>query len=109
MTTRLEELRNFLAETPNDPFLKYAITMEHKKLGENMKVDEGFADLITNHSDYVGSYYHYAKFLEEQGELEKSLTIYQLGLEVAKRVGNRHAYNELLAAFNLAKGFDEDE
>ncbi len=109
MTKRLEELKNFLKETPNDPFLEYAITMEYRKIGDNVKAQDGFANLIANHRDYVGTYYHYAKFLEEQGKQEQSLDIYRLGLEVAKRIGNRHAYNELMGAFNLAQGFDEDE
>ncbi|SJN30485.1 hypothetical protein [Sphingobacterium sp. JB170] len=109
MTTRLDELQNFLNETPNDPFLKYAITAEYRKMGNKQKAREGYIDLVTNHSDYVGTYYHYAKFLEEQGEQTGSLEIYKLGLEVSKRLGNRHAYNELMGAYNLAQGIDEDE
>jgi len=109
MASRLNELQEFLKEAPNDPFLKYAITMEYKKSGDVVKVKEGFADLLLNHPDYVGTYYHYAKFLEEQGDLPTSLDIYKRGLEVAKRIGNRHAYNELLGAYNLAQGIDEDE
>ncbi|PRD47893.1 tetratricopeptide repeat protein [Sphingobacterium haloxyli] len=109
MRNRLEELQEFLKDSPNDPFLKYAITMEYKKLGDNENTLAGFQDLRANHPDYVGTYYHFAKFLEEQGRKEEALETYNLGMEVAQRLRNRHAYNELLAAYNLAMGIaDED-
>lgn len=109
MSNRLEELQQFLAESPNDPFLKYAITMEYQKLGDHDKVFGGFQDLRENHPDYVGTYYHFAKFLEEQDRKEEALEVYRVGMEVAQRVRNRHAYGELLSAYNLARGIEEDE
>lgn len=109
MSNRTADLIAFLKESPNDPFLKYALTMEYKKMGEEQLVRDGFEDLIQNHVDYVGTYYHYAKFLEGTGEKEKALQIYQAGMEVAQRVKNRHAYGELLSAYKLAMGLDEDD
>lgn len=109
MGNRLKELQQFLKESPNDPFLKYAITMEYKKTGDNENALAGFQDLRTNHSDYIGTYYHFAKFLEEQGRREEALEIYKVGMEVAQRLRNRHAYGELLSAYNMAMGMDEDE
>ncbi|MFD2968366.1 tetratricopeptide repeat protein [Sphingobacterium bambusae] len=109
MPNRIEELKIFLAETPQDPFLKYALTMEYKKEGDKEKTLAGFLDLVTNHPDYVGTYYHYAKYLETLQEKEQALKIYQEGMEVAQRVRNRHAYGELVSAYNLARGIDEDD
>lgn len=109
MSNRLEELQQFLKDSPNDPFLKYAITMEYRKTGDVEAALAGFEDLQANHPDYVGTYYHFAKFLEEQGKKEEAVKIYQAGMEVAQRVRNRHAYQELLAAHNLAMGIDDDD
>ncbi|MCY4780101.1 tetratricopeptide repeat protein [Sphingobacterium sp. UT-1RO-CII-1] len=109
MTARLSELLNFLSESPNDPFLKYAITMEYQKMGEDEKVREGFEELVKLHADYVGTYYHYAKFLDMKGQREEALAMYQKGMDVAQRVKNRHAYGELLAAYNLAVGIDDED
>ena len=109
MSTRLEELQAYLKESPEDPFLKYAITSEYRKLGDTQKTLSGFQDLRVNHPDYVGAYYHYAKFLEEQGSKEEALDIYRAGMEVAQRLKNRHAYGELLGAYNMALGVDEDD
>lgn len=83
--------------------------MEYRKVGDVLKTREGFEDLIAKHADYVGTYYHYAKFLEEQGEKEHAISIYQSGMLVADRMRNRHAYNELLGAYRLALGLEEDD
>ena len=32
---RIEQLRKFLRDTPNDSFLKHALALEHVKLGDN--------------------------------------------------------------------------
>ena len=109
MSNRLEELQAFLKESPNDPFLKYALTTEYKKIGDAAKTLAGFQDLHDHHPDYVGAYYHFAKFLEERGEKEKALTIYQEGMERAQAARNRHAYSELLGAYNLAMGIADDD
>ena len=109
MNNRIAELQVFLKESPDDPFLKYALTTEYKKLGDTEKTLAGFQDLYEHHPDYVGAYYHFAKFLEEQGQKEKALTIYQEGMQKAQEARNRHAYNELLGAYNLAMGVDEDD
>ncbi|SFT12105.1 tetratricopeptide repeat protein [Sphingobacterium wenxiniae] len=106
---RIEELLQFLKDSPNDPFLKYALTMEYRKMGDTDKTREGFLDLITQHEDYVGTYYHFAKFLEGQRETEQALRIYEKGMDVAQRMRNRHAYGELQSAYKQALGEDEDD
>ncbi len=83
--------------------------MEYKKTGDNENAFAGFQDLQTNHPDYIGTYYHFAKFMEEQGRKEEALDVYRVGMEVAQRLRNRHAYGELLSAYNLAMGIEEDE
>ncbi|HEU4901258.1 MAG TPA: hypothetical protein VFT06_00665 [Flavisolibacter sp.] len=47
----------------------------------------------------MGSYYHLAKLLERQGQSEAAIAVYEKGLQVAKQAGDRHAYNELQAAY----------
>lgn len=110
MKNRLEQLRKFLEETPHDPFLKYAHTMELLKLGDDEQAGMGFEDLISNHEDYVGTYYHYGKFLDERGQNERALEIYEKGMAVAQEKRNFHALGELKNAHLMASGlFDEEE
>lgn len=106
---RIEEINKFLEETPNDPFLHYALTMEYVKLEEWDMARVLFQKLVDEYPDYVGTYYHFGKLLEKVNEKEFALTIYQKGIEIARSKRNFHALNELQGAYNLANGFDEDE
>jgi len=109
MSSRVEELLRFLTDSPNDPFLKYALTMEYRKTGDTARTMAGFRDLMDRHPDYVGTYYHFAKFLEENNQKDEALGIYKKGMETADRLKNRHAHGELLEAYRLAMGMEEDE
>lgn len=99
MTERLEKLRAFLGESPNDPFLIYAITLEQLKLENMGEARAGFERLVNEHPDFVATYYHFAKFLEEEGEREKAIKQYEIGLEKALKAGDRHAHRELQNAY----------
>lgn len=110
METRLNQLKDFLNESPDDPFLKYALTMEYLKLGDHKQAQIGFEDLIANYPEYMGTYYHFGKFLEQQGNKESALTIYNQGMELAQKKRNYHALGELKTAHMMASGLlDEDE
>jgi len=110
MESRLEQLKNFLKESPEDPFLKYALTMEFLKLGNKTEARSGFENLLTKHEDYIGTYYHFAKFLEAEGEKDKAIEIYEKGIQIAQQKRNFHALGELKNALLMANGLlDEDE
>lgn len=106
---RIEQLEEFLRENPNDPFLHYALTMEYLKGEDKDKTHAGFENLITNFPDYVGSYYHFGKFLEKSGEIQQAEEMYKQGILIATKVRNMHAKNELIGALNMLLGMDEDE
>ena len=109
MESRLEQLQNFLKESPQDPFLKYALTREFVKLGDKAKAREGFEELVHNHADYVGTYYHFGKFLEGEGEKDFAIEIYEKGIQVAQQKRNFHALNELKNAMLMANGLLDDD
>lgn len=106
---RIEQLEAFLVESPQDPFLHYALTMEYLKGDDNEKTRAGFENLLANFPDYVGSYYHFGKFLEKVGEKEKAEEVYKQGILVATKVRNHHAKGELMGALNLLLGMDDDD
>lgn len=110
MEGRLAQLQEFLKESPNDPFLKYALTMEYVKLGEEDQALAGFEDLLSAHEDYVGTYYHFGKFLESKHEQDRAIEIYEKGMQIAQQKRNFHALGELRNAHLAATGLlDEDE
>lgn len=107
MTDRLKQLQEFLKESPNDSFLIYATTLEYLKIGNRVEARNGFERLINEHPNYVGTYYHYAKFLEEEGERDSAILYYEKGMDIARQEKNNHALGELQRALqNLL--MDED-
>ncbi|HLS38504.1 MAG TPA: hypothetical protein VK023_09555 [Sphingobacterium bovisgrunnientis] len=106
---RIEQLEEFLRESPQDPFLHYALTMEFLKADDTARARAGFENMLTNFPDYVGSYYHFGKFLEKLGESAKAEEVYKKGILVATKMRNNHAKGELMGALNMLLGMDDDE
>ncbi len=92
---RLEQLQNMLENSPNDSFLLYAIAKEYEGLEQVSEALQKYQELTEIHPDYVGTYYHYAKLLEQEEETEKALAIYEKGMLIAKKIGDHHALGEL--------------
>ena len=95
---RLEKLKAFLVQNPDDNFVQHALALEYVKLNDDESAKEQWEALLKRDERYVGSYYHLAKLLERQGETAAAVAVYKKGMEVAKSVGDRHAYNELQMA-----------
>jgi tetratricopeptide (TPR) repeat protein len=97
---RLEKLLEFIEKEPNDPFLKYALATEYLRLNDTDKALDFYLDLINNHEDYVGTYYHLGKFYEALNKKQDALKTYEHGILIAKKIKDQHALNELLGVFN---------
>ncbi len=96
---RIEKLKAFLAQNADDSFVQHALALEYVKLNDDTSAKEQWERLLARNEEYVGSYYHLAKLLERQGMQEAAVATYEKGMQVAKRVGDNHAYNELQAAY----------
>lgn len=107
--TRLERLIEMRKEDPNDPFLLYAIAMEHQKAQQYELALTFYEELIETHPDYVGTYYHLGKLYEQLKKTDEADACYQIGMKVARKVGDNHAYNELQSAYRSFQGLDEDD
>ncbi|MGV3706022.1 MAG: tetratricopeptide repeat protein [Arcticibacter sp.] len=101
---RLQKLFAFLENDPSDPFIKYALATEYTKRLELEKALSYFEDLLTNHEEYVGTYYHAGKLYERLGRTEDAIKTYQKGMSVAKAVRDMHAFSELQTVYLSATG-----
>ncbi|HEY9561581.1 MAG TPA: tetratricopeptide repeat protein [Anseongella sp.] len=99
--TRLEQLRQFIADQPDDPFLKYALATEHLKAGDQTASLTYFKELLEEHPDYLGTYYHLGKLYEELGRFPDAIETYDKGIVVAMEQKNHRTRSELEAARNL--------
>ena len=96
---RIQKLLDFLKASPNDNFLKHALALEYIKINNTSKAKELFLEILTGNPDYIGSYYHLAKLLEQTGEKENAIIWYEKGMVEAKKAGDNHAYSELQSAY----------
>jgi Tfp pilus assembly protein PilF len=96
---RIEKLKALLEQNGADSFVQHALALEYVKLNNDGAAREQWETLLARDEAYVGSYYHLAKLLERQGEKEAAIAIYEKGMQMAKRAGDKHAYNELQVAY----------
>jgi tetratricopeptide (TPR) repeat protein len=96
--SRLQQLFQFLENSPEEPFLLFAIAKEYEGLGDADNALQYYVKLTHDAPYYVGTYYHLGKLYEKKQLFEEALKIYQQGMNVAQRAGDRHAYSELSGA-----------
>ncbi len=100
-SNRLEQLFQFLEDRPEDEFLLFAVAKEYEKLGNEAKAEEYFLKLHDDHPNYVGTYYHLGKLYERADNIDRATEIYEKGMEIAKAVGDKHAFGELRGAHEM--------
>lgn len=92
---RIEKLKQLLSDSPRDSFLKHALALEHVKAGDDAQAGNYFNEILEDDENYVGTYYHLGKLLERKGESQQAISVYEKGMEIAKKIGDNHALNEL--------------
>jgi tetratricopeptide (TPR) repeat protein len=97
MSDRLKQLTEFYNEDPNDPFNIYGLALEYLKT-DSLKSLELFEKLIANHPDYVPTYYHAARLLQDLNERARAIEVYQKGMLIARKANNNKALRELQSA-----------
>jgi tetratricopeptide (TPR) repeat protein len=95
---RLGMLLSMVASKPSDPFPRYGLAMEYKKLGRNDDAVKAFAELAQHHPSYVPGYLMHGNLLEKMGRGAEARDVYARGLEVARAAGDEHAESELRSA-----------
>lgn len=103
MTDKIEQLLQFHKETPDDPFLIYALANAHQKYKKYPKAVEFYELLLNNHPNYGGTYLHYAKLQTEMNNYHKADEVYQKGIDVLRKLGDTKNLNELLEAYEIFK------
>ncbi|MEM6967318.1 MAG: tetratricopeptide repeat protein [Bacteroidota bacterium] len=100
-SARLDQLFQFLKDRPDDSFVLFAIAKEYEGLDDENNAKSYYLKLINDHPDYVGTYYHLGKLYERAEAFELAEDTYQKGMKVAKAAGDRHAYGELMGAYEM--------
>lgn len=99
--TRLEQLKSMVEQNPGDSFLRYGLAMEYRNTGDLDAAAREFGSLMAAHADYAPAYLQSGQTLMMMGRREEAREVYRRGVEVAARLGNRHARDEMQAALDL--------
>ena len=98
--SKIDRIQEMLRIQSDDCFLLHALGLEYIKIAEYEKAILQFEKILTVNDEYVGTYYHLAKTFERINEVEKAIRIYRKGIEMAEKVKDKHAKNELIMALD---------
>lgn len=92
---RLQQLEAMLSDEPGDTFLRYAIALEHRRLGDFRKATDLLEQLMREVPSHVATYYQLALLLADQGRLQDALAACDAGMLQSLVNADRKARSEL--------------
>jgi tetratricopeptide (TPR) repeat protein len=95
---RIEILKGFLTENPNDSFSRYALALEFAKLGQNDDALREFETVKSNDPDYVATYFQLGQLYLKMGRTHEAEKTFRTGITVAAKAGDEHTRSELEGA-----------
>ncbi|AQG78542.1 enzyme of heme biosynthesis [Spirosoma montaniterrae] len=102
---RIQQLIRFVQEEPNEPFNVYALAIEYVNT-QPEQARSYFDQLLSEHPDYLPTYYHAAALYAELDERDRAAALYAKGIALAKAQNNAKTLLELQRA---QRAFEEDE
>lgn len=95
MPSRLETLKDFVAQAPDNAFARYGLAMELKQLGETDAALEQFKLLAERHPDYAAGFQQAGQLLLGLGRVAEARIQLQTGIAAAERTGDAHGAAEM--------------
>jgi Flp pilus assembly protein TadD len=99
--SRLEILKNMVAQNPTDSFARYGLAMEWAKSGNLEQAMEEYRGLLAVNPNYAAAYFHGGQTLEKLGRTDEARVLYREGIEATTRIGDLHTRSEIEAALQL--------
>src|SRR5579875_2514347 len=100
MPDRMSQLQAMLAREPNDPFLLYALALEHKKANDFPPALQLLEKVIQIDPGYCYAYFQTGQIKAASGDVAGARDILQRGVNAAVRKADSKAQGELLAALD---------
>jgi tetratricopeptide (TPR) repeat protein len=99
--TRLDLLKNMVAQNPKDSFARYGLAMEWARSGNLEQAVEEYHGLLAVNPDYAAAYYHGGQTLAKLGRMDEARALYRAGIEATTRTGDAHTRSEIEAALEM--------
>lgn len=97
---RIEAMKQFIEQAPDNPFPRYALAMELKGAGRLEEAADTLGHLATRAADYVATYLQWGMILEQLGREDEARKAFESGIEWAGKKGDQHALSELQGALS---------
>lgn len=98
--SRVQKLKEFLDADPDDSFSRFALALEHLKIGDSDTALKHFEYIRDHDPEYVGVYYHLGKLYELIGIPKNALKTFTTGITAARKMHDHHAASELEQALD---------
>src|SRR2546423_15375187 len=92
---RIEQLRDFVAAAPDDPFPRYALALELKGKGDAAQAAAELQHLLARRPDYLAAYLQLGMLHASNGKTNEARSVLAAGQDVARKQGNSHTLSEL--------------
>jgi tetratricopeptide (TPR) repeat protein len=96
---RIELLKSYFEEAPDDPFNAYALALEYVGIDPE-QANEYFQMLLTKHETYLPTYYQAGKFYQDTGKTKEAIKIIEKGIELAEKQRDTKTTRELRNMIN---------
>jgi len=100
MLNRKERILTMLESDPENDFLLFALAKELENENLIEEAISTYRQLIGIHPKYIGAYYHLAKILHTNLNMEGAILVLKNGIELAKALKDLHALAELQNLLN---------
>ncbi len=86
---------------PGDSRVRFMLAMEFTNSQQFAEAKREFDELISRDPSYVSAYFMAGRACESIGDLAGARGYLELGIETARRIGDRHAESEMQEALDL--------
>ena len=101
MVNRKQALQQLLEEKPADSFIRFALSIEYIKEGDDRNAVMLLKQLSQDDPEYLALYYHLGKAYERLNSAEDAIATYRMGMHVAKKQNDLKTFSELNVAIML--------
>ena len=95
---RIDLLKEFLRENPNDSFSRYALALEYVKLNQLDDARREFETVRDNDPDYLATYYQLGQLYSRLSLRHEAEKTFRTGITVAAKQRDAHTQSELESA-----------
>jgi tetratricopeptide (TPR) repeat protein len=94
--SRRETIEAMLAETPNDPELRYMQAMEYVSADDDAQAVRCFQEIILAVPNYLPAFHQASRALQRLSRIAEARALLSQGIPIAQEQGDHHAAGEML-------------